>query len=63
MDGWEACKRMKALSTKLIVFIASGYLDPNLRAEISEGGIQGFIEKPYRPNEVLMRVREALNSR
>jgi two-component system, cell cycle sensor histidine kinase and response regulator CckA len=63
MDGWEACKRMKAVSKKLIVFIASGYLDPNLRAEISEGGIEGFIEKPYRPNEVLMRVREALNSR
>jgi len=63
LDGWEASKRMKEANPDLRVFLASGYLDPNLRSEITKGGIRGFIEKPYRPNDILTRVREALDSR
>jgi len=46
LDGWEASKQMKKANPQLLVFLASGYLDSHLRAEISEGGIRGFIEKP-----------------
>jgi CheY-like chemotaxis protein len=63
LDGWQASKRMKEANPDLLVFLASGYLDPSLRTEIAKGGIRGFIEKPYRPNDILKRVREALDSR
>jgi PAS domain S-box-containing protein len=63
LDGWEASKQMKEANPKLLVFLASGYLDQNLRTEIAKEGIRGFIEKPYRPNDILTRVREALDSR
>ena len=62
LDGWEASKRMKDVNPNLLVFLASGYLDPNLRAEIMKGGVRGFIEKPYRPNDILEKVRRAFDA-
>jgi FixJ family two-component response regulator len=43
--------------------IASGYLDRVVKAEILDSGVRGFIEKPYRPEEILKVLREALDSR
>jgi two-component system, cell cycle sensor histidine kinase and response regulator CckA len=63
MDGWEMSKKMQEINPKLIVFLASGYLDSKVRTEIAKGGIQGYIEKPYRPDEILLRVRKAFDSR
>jgi two-component system cell cycle sensor histidine kinase/response regulator CckA len=62
IDGWEACRRMKHINQNVKVILASGYLDPRMKAEILEGGIKGFIGKPYSPLEILKRVREALDS-
>jgi two-component system cell cycle sensor histidine kinase/response regulator CckA len=62
IDGWEACRRMKQVNQNVKVILASGYLDPRMKAEILEGGIQGFIGKPYSPHEILKRIREALDS-
>ncbi|MCX6143859.1 MAG: PAS domain S-box protein [Ignavibacteriales bacterium] len=62
LDGWEASKRMKEVNPNLLVFLASGYLDPNLRTEIMKGGIRGFVEKPYRPNDILEKVRGAFDA-
>ena len=61
LDGWEACRRMKKNDPKLIVFLASGYLDPQVKSQISAGGVAGFIGKPYSPNEILGRLRDALD--
>ncbi len=63
LDGWEACQQMKRNDPELVVFLASGYLEPALKAEIQNAGVSGFIEKPYRPHEILQQVREALDSR
>jgi two-component system, cell cycle sensor histidine kinase and response regulator CckA len=63
LDGWAASKRMKEVNPDLLVFLASGYLDPELRTEVAQGGVWGFIEKPYRPNDILGKVRQAFDSR
>lgn len=63
LDGREACRRMKQIDPELVVFLASGYLDPSLRSEILKGGVSGFIDKPYSPSEIIRKVREALDSR
>jgi PAS domain S-box-containing protein len=63
IDGWEMSKLMKEANPELLVFLASGYLDSNLRSEIAKGGIRGYIEKPYRPDEILLRIRRAFDSR
>ena len=62
IDGWEACRRMKHINQNVKVILASGYLDPRMKAEILEGGIKGFIGKPYSTHEILKRIREALDS-
>ncbi len=62
LDGWQACRRMREKDPHLIVFLASGYLDPQVKSEISDGGVSGFIGKPYSPNEILRRLRAALDA-
>ncbi|MCX6133825.1 MAG: PAS domain S-box protein [Ignavibacteriales bacterium] len=62
LDGWEACLRMRELNRRVRIVLASGYLDPNLKVEISKAGIGGFIGKPYSAKEVLKAIRRALDS-
>jgi PAS domain S-box-containing protein len=61
LDGWEACSRMKEMNPGIRIVLASGYLDPNLKAEISRKGIGGFVGKPYSPKEILRAIRRALD--
>ena len=61
LNGWEACQRMKALNANVKIILASGYLDPRLKSDIVNGGIEGFIGKPYSTYEVLKAVRESLD--
>jgi two-component system, cell cycle sensor histidine kinase and response regulator CckA len=61
LDGWAACRRMKEKDPELIVFLASGYLEPDVKSEILTGGAAGFIGKPYSPSEILRRLRNALD--
>ena len=53
---------MKHINQNVKVILASGYLDPRMKAEILEGGIKAFIGKPYSTHEILKRIREALDS-
>ena len=62
LDGWEACLRMKNMNPGIRIVLASGYLDPHLKAEILKAGIGGFVGKPYSPKEILKAIRTALES-
>ena len=60
LDGWEVFKRVKKINPKVNVFLASGYVDRDLKQEILGSGVKGFLQKPYRPEELLKTVRRAL---
>jgi DNA-binding NarL/FixJ family response regulator len=42
------------------VVIASGYLEPELKAEIDRAGVKYFVPKPYRPDAVLKALQSLI---
>ena len=61
IGGWEAAKRMRVANGNLKIIFASGYIEPDVRAEMSSEGLVRFVAKPYALNEVMLKVREALD--
>ncbi len=61
-SGRDALKRMKALNPAVNFVLASGYLDPEEKSEIFKEGAREFIQKPYAPNDLLLKVRRALDT-
>ena len=51
--GWEVILRMKKENPNVKVIVTSGYIEPDLKAKMQHAGVQGFIEKPYNPNDVI----------
>jgi len=62
LDGWQAFLKMKEFNPEAKVVLASGYLDPELKAEFNEINLKHFIQKPYRPVEVLQRIRSVFDT-
>jgi CheY-like chemotaxis protein len=53
LSGWDIISRMKQENPNIRVFVTSGYLEPDLRSKLKQAGVQGFIEKPYTPDDVV----------
>jgi PAS domain S-box-containing protein len=53
LSGWDIIVRMKAENPNIKVFVTSGYLGPDLKSKMQHAGVQGFIEKPYSPDDVV----------
>jgi CheY-like chemotaxis protein len=60
-SGWDAIKSMQRGSGAIRALLASGYLDPGQKSEVLKSGISGFIQKPYKMDEVIRAVRETLD--
>ncbi len=61
MGGAEAFGTIRNLDPDVRVIIASGFLEPSVRSNLSENGVMEFIQKPYDPRELLETVREVLD--
>ena len=62
MSGDELFAKFKNVKANVKVILASGYMEPEIKAQMFEAGIKGFIQKPYYANSVLQKIREALDS-
>ena len=60
MSGRDLFQKIRALRPEARVVIATGYLDPETGTELLTLGANGFIQKPYLPDEVALAVRAAL---
>ena len=54
-------KRLKVINPGVKVILASGYLEPEVKAEVFRDGVLDFIPKPYDPDEILTKIRAALD--
>jgi CheY-like chemotaxis protein len=60
MDGEETFAALQAINPELNVLVSSGYsLDDKTQRIINEGA-KGFIQKPYRKNDLSAKVSEVL---
>ncbi len=61
LGGWETFQRMRDINPNLKVILASGFVHPELKAEMISQGAKDFIQKPYVPSKILQRIREVLD--
>ena len=60
--GWEVILRMKEENPNIKVIVTSGYIEPDLKSKMQHAGVQGFIEKPYNPADVVQMLCASLDS-
>ena len=60
MSGAEVLGELKTLNPGVKVILASGYLEPEIKADAFEAGAAGFLPKPYNVEELLAKVHTAL---
>ena len=61
MGGGETYDRLKEINPDIKVLLSSGYSINGQATEILERGCNGFIQKPYRRNELSQKIREVLD--
>ena len=61
ITGIELCSKVRERWPETIRIIISGYTDSDdLIAAINEGGIYQFISKPWQPDEVILKLKNAV---
>jgi CheY-like chemotaxis protein len=62
LTGGEALTWLKDINPEVKFILATGYINPEERAAIIENGAKEVVLKPYRPSELLKKVRRVLDS-
>lgn len=62
MGGKEACLAIRALRPEIRALFMSGYAPEGFTGQLALGKGTGFIQKPYRTQELLEKVRETLEA-
>jgi len=57
LSGFELVKKIKSINDKVKVIFASSFLDPKIISKMYKAGAKEFIQKPYRADDVLKRIR------
>jgi CheY-like chemotaxis protein len=60
MGGGEVYERLKEIDKNVKVLLSSGYSINGQAAEILNRGCDGFIQKPFKLNELSYKLREIL---
>jgi PAS domain S-box-containing protein len=60
LGGWEVFRRMKLINPSVRCILASGYFDPDLRADMIKEGALDFVQKPYVPSVILSYITAAI---
>jgi PAS domain S-box-containing protein len=54
VSGWEVMTRVRNSNLNVKIILCSGFLEPEKKSAISDGGADDYIGKPYEIQEVLM---------
>ncbi len=60
MDGEETFRELRRVDPGVRVILTSGYNEQDATERFAGKGLAGFIQKPYRPQDLLEKVRAAL---
>ncbi|MGE5313351.1 MAG: response regulator [Acidobacteriota bacterium] len=61
MNGYAAFSKMKELSPSVRVLLISGFFDPALNTSAAHSDAISYIQKPYTPKDMLLKVRQMLD--
>ncbi len=61
LNGYEAFIEMRKIDPDVTVILVSGYIESIARKEFEGEVLSGFIQKPYRPSQLIEVVEDILN--
>ncbi len=62
LGGWPTFVRLRKANPSAKIILVSGFADETERERIEAGGVQAFLNKPYKAEEVLRTIRRVLDS-
>ena len=62
MDGYTATKEIRKFNKKTPVLALSASVFMEVKDKINECGMNGFIFKPFDPQDLLNQIEQAINS-
>ncbi|SDS12232.1 His Kinase A (phospho-acceptor) domain-containing protein [Polaribacter sp. KT25b] len=62
MDGYTATKEIRKFNTTLPILALSASIFMEVKDKINEAGMNGFIYKPFDPENLLDKIEEAINN-
>ena len=62
MSGAEALRELRAVRDDVRVVLSSGYAEQDSSTQLSGDSVSAFVQKPYRPAELVSKVVEALEA-
>lgn len=62
MSGEEAFREIRRIKSNACVLLSSGYNELDATSHFSGKGLAGFIQKPYRPVDLMNKLRDVLAS-
>jgi DNA-binding NarL/FixJ family response regulator len=63
MTGTDEFKKLREIDPDVKVIFASGFFEPDIKSELQKDGDNGFIQKPYDPNDILRMIRQVLDKK
>lgn len=62
LGGRDAFLQMKQIKPSQAAIVVSGFINPELRVELTKAGVKALIHKPFRPDNLLKIIRRILDS-
>ena len=62
ISGDQVYLAMKQLDPGVRTILASGYIEPELKADVLRAGVRAFLQKPYDMRTILAEVRQVLDA-
>jgi PAS domain S-box-containing protein len=62
LTGVSEFEKLKEINPAVKIIFASGYFEPESKAKLENVGAKGFLQKPYVIEEVLLKIRKALDT-
>ena len=59
VNGDEVLREMRRLRPGVRVILSSGFSEQEVNRRFTDGDLSGFLQKPYRPHELVEKVRQA----
>jgi signal transduction histidine kinase len=61
MTGLEEYKKLKEIDPSAKVIFISGFFDPDVKSELLKAGVDDFIKKPFKADDILRSFRKVLD--
>jgi PAS domain S-box-containing protein len=63
LSGQDVFKRIREINPEAKVIFASGFIEPEAKSQMYRAGLKNFIQKPYMQDEVLQKIRTAIDTK